>query len=101
MKKANILLSLDHRIYPDQRTRQDPSRYIQSHFDREPLLHDNTIYRVGEWRESLERDNEYMSHSALPFIPDIDITGGSRKNREDDLPPLKRKKKHKNNDLSL
>ena len=42
-----------------------------------------------------------MSHSALPFIPDIDITGGSRKNREDDLPPLKRKKKHKNNDLSL
>jgi hypothetical protein len=38
-----------------------------------------------------------MSHSALPFIPDIDITGGSRKNREDDLPPLKRKKKHKNN----
>ena len=74
---------------------------IQSHFDREPLLHDNTIYRVGEWRESLERDNEYMSHSALPFIPDIDITGGSRKNREDDLPPLKRKKKHKNNDLSL
>ena len=74
---------------------------IQSHFDREPLLHDNTIYRLGEWRESLERDNEYMSHSALPFIPDIDITGGSRKNREDDLPPLKRKKKHKNNDLSL
>jgi hypothetical protein len=74
---------------------------IQSHFSSEPLLHDNTIHRVGEWRESLERDNEYMSHSALPFIPDIDITGGSRKNREDDLPPLKRKKKHKNNDLSL
>lgn len=74
---------------------------IQSHFSSEPLLHDNTINRVGEWRESLERDNEYMSHSALPFIPDIDITGGSRKNREDDLPPLKRKKKHKNNDLSL
>lgn len=60
-----------------------------------------TRYTGGEWRESLERDNEYMSHSALPFIPDIDITGGSRKNREDDLPPLKRKKKHKNNDLSL
>ena len=74
---------------------------ILSHFSNEPLLHDNTIHRVGEWRESLERDNEYMSHSALPFIPDIDITGGSRKNREDDLPPLKRKKKHKNNDLSL
>lgn len=74
---------------------------IQSHFAREPFLQDNTIHRVGEWRESLERDDEYMSHSSLPFIPDLDITGGSRKNREDDLPPLKRKRKHKNNDLSL
>lgn len=40
---------------------------IQSHFSSEPLLHDNTIHRVGEWREALERDNEYMSHSALPL----------------------------------
>lgn len=74
---------------------------IQSHFSGEPPLHDNTIHRVGEWRESLEHDNEYMSHSSLPFIPDIDITGSNRKNREDDLPPVKRKRKHKNNDLSL
>lgn len=74
---------------------------IQRHFSSDPFLHDNTIHRVGEWRESLERDNEYMSHSSLPFIPDIDITGGGRKNKEDDFLPAKRKRKHKNNDLSL
>lgn len=74
---------------------------IQSHFSGEPALRDNTIHRVGEWRESLERDNEYMSHSSLPFIPDVDITGSSKKNKDDDLPPFKRKRKHKNNDLSL
>jgi hypothetical protein len=74
---------------------------IQNRFSNEPSQHDNTIHRVGEWRENIERDNAYMSHSSIPFVPDVDITGGNKKNREDDLPVVRRKKKQKNNDLSL
>lgn len=74
---------------------------LQKHFLKEPLANDNTIHRVGEWKENIERDNNYMTHSHVPHIPDIDITGGSKKNREDDFQPVKRKKKQKQNDLSL
>lgn len=74
---------------------------IQNGFSNESVFRDNTIYRMGEWQEHIERDNEYMSHSSVPFIPDVDITGGNKKNREDDLPDVKRKKKQKNKDLSI
>ncbi len=74
---------------------------LQNHFLNESLVNDNTIHRVGEWKEYIQRDNDYMIHSHVPHIPDIDMTGGSKKNREDDLPPVKRKKRQKQNDRSL
>lgn len=73
---------------------------IQNEFSQSSIPKDDTIHRVGEWKEQIIRDNDYMSHSSLPYIPDIDITG-DKKTRDDDYVPSKRKKKQKNNDLSL
>lgn len=73
---------------------------IHNEFSQSSIPKDDTIHRVGEWKEQIIKDNDYMSHSSLPYIPDIDITG-DKKTRDDDYVPSKRKKKQKNNDLSL
>lgn len=73
---------------------------IQNEFSHGPIPKDDTINRVGELKEHIIRDNDYMSHSPIPYVPDIEITGG-KKTREDDYVPSKKRKKLKNNDLSL
>ena len=69
---------------------------IQKHFDGMAAGMFPHIDRVGEFRERVERESLYMQHGSVPYVPDVDITGGSRKSDEEDFIPSKKKKKRKN-----
>lgn len=71
-------------------------RNIQKHFDGMAAGMSPHIDRVGEFRERVERESMYMQHGSIPYIPDVDVTGGSKKPDEDDFIPSKKKKKRKN-----
>lgn len=69
---------------------------IQKHFDGMAAGMFPHIDRVGEFRERVERESLYMQHGSVPYVPDVDIMGGSRKSDEEDFIPSKKKKKRKN-----
>ena len=71
-------------------------RNIQKHFDEVAAGMSPHVDRVGEFRERVEQESRYMQHGSVPYVPNVDVTGGSKKPDEDDFIPSKKRKKRKN-----
>lgn len=71
-------------------------RNIQKHFDEVAAGMSPHVDRVGEFRERVEQESRYMQHGSVPYVPNVDVTGGSKKLDEDDFIPSKKRKKRKN-----
>ena len=74
---------------------------IQMYFDGVAVGMSPHIDRVGEFRDRVKQEALYMEGTS-PYIPDIDVGGGSKKLKEDDFElPSKRKKRKNEKNVSL